>query len=118
MLAALAEGLELVEQRAGIRDEPGIVRDLDDLQVVGCRAAMRPDRLQQRLDVQHADDVVRIALVQRQPGERAVHHLLRSEEHTSELQSLMRISYAVFCLQKKTKTYTNQHVQYTHKYHA
>src|SRR3546814_10416614 len=29
---------------------------------------------------------------------------LRSEEHTSELQSLMRISYAVFCLQKKNKT--------------
>src|SRR3546814_6374477 len=28
----------------------------------------------------------------------------RSEEHTSELQSLMRISYAVFCLQKKTIT--------------
>src|SRR3546814_9810631 len=51
---------------------------------------------------------------------RAVHHLLvpsfvdheaeglarrvfRSEEHTSELQSLMRISYAVFCLKKKKK---------------
>src|SRR3546814_5299333 len=30
--------------------------------------------------------------------------MLRSEEHTSELQSLMRISYAVFCLQKKKKT--------------
>src|SRR3546814_3698507 len=29
--------------------------------------------------------------------------LVRSEEHTSELQSLMRISYAVFCLKKKTK---------------
>src|SRR3546814_6585803 len=28
---------------------------------------------------------------------------MRSEEHTSELQSLMRISYAVFCLKKKTK---------------
>src|SRR3546814_1984053 len=28
-------------------------------------------------------------------------HFLRSEEHTSELQSLMRISYAVFCLKKK-----------------
>src|SRR3546814_7318546 len=28
----------------------------------------------------------------------------RSEEHTSELQSLMRISYAVFCLKKKTRT--------------
>src|SRR3546814_8783925 len=34
----------------------------------------------------------------------------RSEEHTSELQSLMRISYAVFCLKKKkqTKTHNNQ----------
>src|SRR3546814_7303226 len=31
---------------------------------------------------------------------------LRSEEHTSELQSLMRISYAVFCLKKKNKTIT------------
>src|SRR3546814_1528609 len=29
--------------------------------------------------------------------------LMRSEEHTSELQSLMRISYAVFCLKKKTE---------------
>src|SRR3546814_4370468 len=34
-----------------------------------------------------------------------VQHIFpRSEEHTSELQSLMRISYAVFCLQKKKKT--------------
>src|SRR3546814_8901045 len=33
-------------------------------------------------------------------------HLGRSEEHTSELQSLMRISYAVFCLKKKTNTQT------------
>src|SRR3546814_7521901 len=31
----------------------------------------------------------------------------RSEEHTSELQSLMRISYAVFCLKKKNKHTTN-----------
>src|SRR3546814_2560602 len=31
----------------------------------------------------------------------------RSEEHTSELQSLMRISYAVFCLKKKKKTITH-----------
>src|SRR3546814_1003845 len=36
----------------------------------------------------------------------------RSEEHTSELQSLMRISYAVFCLKKK-KTTRSKH----HKYH-
>src|SRR3546814_9699774 len=33
-------------------------------------------------------------------------HINRSEEHTSELQSLMRISYAVFCLKKKTHTTT------------
>src|SRR3546814_2960525 len=42
-----------------------------------------------------------------QPADRqrlgAVGPHLRSEEHTSELQSLMRISYAVFCLKKKTK---------------
>src|SRR3546814_15680331 len=37
-------------------------------------------------------------------GDRADHgHTNRSEEHTSELQSLMRISYAVFCLKKKNK---------------
>src|SRR3546814_9504726 len=36
----------------------------------------------------------------------------RSEEHTSELQSLMRISYAVFCLKKTKHTYYNQQ---THK---
>src|SRR3546814_8752060 len=35
-------------------------------------------------------------------GEGSVHEPPRSEEHTSELQSLMRISYAVFCLKKKT----------------
>src|SRR3546814_4405423 len=35
------------------------------------------------------------------------HRVERSEEHTSELQSLMRISYAVFCLKKKNKTMTN-----------
>src|SRR3546814_2399838 len=36
----------------------------------------------------------------------------RSEEHTSELQSLMRISYAVFCLKKKNK---KQKTTHTHK---
>src|SRR3546814_2154119 len=34
----------------------------------------------------------------------------RSEEHTSELQSLMRISYAVFCLKKKKKTKRKQKI--------
>src|SRR3546814_6461347 len=36
----------------------------------------------------------------------------RSEEHTSELQSLMRISYAVFCLKKKTKKQASKNTQY------
>src|SRR3546814_8643640 len=35
---------------------------------------------------------------------------IRSEEHTSELQSLMRISYAVFCLKKKNKTTKNKKI--------
>src|SRR3546814_3300593 len=35
----------------------------------------------------------------------------RSEEHTSELQSLMRISYAVFCLKKKKKNTTNVNIR-------
>src|SRR3546814_7911399 len=39
----------------------------------------------------------------------------RSEEHTSELQSLMRISYAVFCLKKKTKTKTGEQAQAQHE---
>src|SRR3546814_7284365 len=37
----------------------------------------------------------------------------RSEEHTSELQSLMRISYAAFCLKKK-KNKTQTHINYPH----
>src|SRR3546814_1603953 len=37
----------------------------------------------------------------------------RSDEHTSELQSLMRISYAVFCLKKKKKI-TQQHTRSSH----
>src|SRR3546814_9140308 len=37
--------------------------------------------------------------------------IIRSEEHTSELQSLMRISYAVFCLKKKKKKCTHYIIQ-------
>src|SRR3546814_1973798 len=47
------------------------------------------------------DDIARAQIVSRQnPQERAS---ARSEEHTSAIQSLMRISYAVFCLNQKTK---------------
>src|SRR3546814_6789992 len=48
----------------------------------------------------------------RQPVAHAVARIDRSEEHTSELQSLMRISYAVFCLKKKID-YTRIMVNYT-----
>src|SRR3546814_8598245 len=54
------------------------------------------------------------------PGSRGAAWTRRSEEHTSELQSLMRISYAVFCLKKnklqhqKTNKYTTQHNESTH----
>src|SRR3546814_10013581 len=49
------------------------------------------------------------------PTEKAGAITLRSEEHTSELQSLMRISYAVFCLKKKTDRQTTKTDQNTHR---
>src|SRR3546814_4478806 len=45
-------------------------------------------------------------MVERARSARQTKLLSRSEEHTSELQSLMRISYAVFCLKKKTLSTT------------
>src|SRR3546814_2215030 len=42
----------------------------------------------------------------------------RSEEHTSELQSLMRSSYAVFCLKKKSETTTNRRPTYNVRTHV
>src|SRR3546814_1065108 len=43
----------------------------------------------------------------------------RSEEHTSELQSLMRTSYAVFCLKKKrTQRHISTHTYMTHQMHC
>src|SRR3546814_7087888 len=46
--------------------------------------------------------------IRRLAGELA--HAARSEEHTSELQSLMRISYAVFCLKKKNKHSSKKYI--------
>src|SRR3546814_8437213 len=48
-------------------------------------------------------------------ADRRLERTMRSEEHTSELQSLMRISYAVFCLKKKTQeknvqSHNQQHI--------
>src|SRR3546814_6921551 len=46
-----------------------------------------------------------LALVETTLNAAPKNHAARSEEHTSELQSLMRISYAVFCLKNKKKTH-------------
>src|SRR3546814_9230525 len=46
-------------------------------------------------------------------GRRRLARPSRSEEHTSELQSLMRISYAVFCLKKKKKNQTSKNKRHT-----
>src|SRR3546814_1775319 len=63
---------------------------------------------------------LQVILVRPEPGHGMIgffpahdvgHGGLRSEEHTSELQSLMRISYAVFCLKKKT--HKKLHYSYT-----
>src|SRR3546814_4451563 len=63
-------------------------------------------------------DRTRLSMAPDQAGECSS----RSEEHTSELQSLMRISYAVFCLKKKKKhqisTHENQHTEHTHTKHT
>src|SRR3546814_4446100 len=47
------------------------------------------------------------------PERWAIMNAERSEEHTSELQSLMRISYAVFCLKKKKKKSTQPYIHTT-----
>src|SRR3546814_5997075 len=74
---------------------------MGDIEITGCRAATQralADR--QRKRIHHADernDAAGLAI-------EANRLTNRSEEHTSELQSLMRISYAVFCLKKNIQT--------------
>src|SRR3546814_9049332 len=53
-----------------------------------------------RADAERAGYCLRLVVIQPAFG-LCLRHGYRSEEHTSELQSLMRISYAVFCLKKK-----------------
>src|SRR3546814_6049999 len=76
-----------------------------DVGVDGAVAAFQriaPDPVHQLRPRQHRSGT------RKQRGEQAV--LVRSEEHTSELQSLMRISYAVFCLKKKKQQNTYQYI--------
>src|SRR3546814_9283791 len=60
-----------------------------------------------RLQQVHGDDSDTQFLVATDLRDSAKTAAARSEEHTSELQSLMRISYAVFCLKKKKTNTTN-----------
>src|SRR3546814_12393671 len=69
---------------------------------------LRPDAGQDRRHVHRAAVLARVRLpggprLRRRPQVAHRRGQLRSEEHTSELQSLMRISYAVCCLKKKHK---------------
>src|SRR3546814_7274490 len=60
--------------------------------------------------------LMKIALVLLEHDDANDQDAFRSEEHTSELQSLMRISYAVFCLKKKTTN--TQENSYTNSYNS
>src|SRR3546814_8460564 len=71
---------------------------LDQIAVLMLRHNMKPEDLREMKD----GDPVAYAVDKRSFDMNEVSRL-RSEEHTSELQSLMRISYAVFCLTKKNK---------------
>src|SRR3546814_8245611 len=78
-------------------------------------AKLKEDKMERQLitGIAHDKNEAKITLtrVPDRPG--AVAHI-RSEEHASELQSLMRISYAVFCLKKKTKNKKKVQIKYTH----
>src|SRR3546814_5437381 len=82
-------------------------------ELVFARAQMQGDGGSPRLTGRFADGELAGAVRRPVPSlwlaGLARNHLdaLRSEEHTSELQSLMRISYAVFCLKKKKKIQHN-----------
>src|SRR3546814_4417091 len=76
------------------------------MQARGAQANSSPDSIHAHRDMRrscHAVARAQAALPARRQDSRAPPRIGRSEEHTSELQSLMRISYAVFCLKKKKK---------------
>src|SRR3546814_5759025 len=106
----LREEIELLEYHAGfLADQPnlraaGLHADAVDDEIAAVDLLQRVDAAQQcRLaGTGGADEHHHFA------GLDGEIHLAKSEEHTSELQSLMRISYAVFCLNNKLAPYTPQ----------
>src|SRR3546814_3768589 len=101
-----AEQSRVAEGRGASQDprrERGVV-ELPSRDVHPERRAICAQALAHLVVVAHR--VVEHRLAQRDDQTRLLGHgdeAVRSEEHTSELQSLMRISYAVFCLKKKKK---------------
>src|SRR3546814_6256098 len=76
------------------------------LMKMGHQVRLMPARFVKAFNIGNKNDAAdarAIWLAVQQPCKAVAVKTERSEEHTSELQSLMRISYAVFCLQKKTK---------------
>src|SRR3546814_3062468 len=69
--------------------------------------AAAPTRVEQALTARPGDDMVAVRVTSSIGDYRAGDEIWRSEEHTSELQSLMRISSAVFCLNQKNVTQDN-----------
>src|SRR3546814_8315990 len=95
--------------RSGLEQLPQMVQILDVERVI---IAFSNDSHQEMIDLIRSlkDLDIQIDLVPR-----FFEVIGRSEEHTSELQSLMRISYAVFCLKKKTPINTKSlHLHHLH----
>src|SRR3546814_5540338 len=91
-------------------NEPALQRDADDEE----RDRHQHDCVAEADALRQENGEIRRDQIERAVGE--VDHAERaederSEEHTSELQSLMRISYAVFCLKKKNKTHKKKQSQ-------
>src|SRR3546814_3938353 len=98
-------GLEPVEQSALHRPGLSVGRDASKTRLVEGVHHLSGHVELALLGGTVADPHGSAALVAGQPRELELRQA-RSEEHTSELQSLMRISYAVFCLKKKNQTDT------------
>src|SRR3546814_3044943 len=98
----LQENCTVTVAHSRTRDLPGVVRRADIVvAAVGRPQMIRGDWLKP------GATVIDVGINRIQIGEGKT-RLVRSEEHTSELQSLMRTSYAVFCLKKNT-----EHIKYT-----
>src|SRR3546814_7346384 len=84
----------------GFQTPQGVCVDLGDM-ILALDLAVRIDRKLRRASGWVLDERRTLTIDRDAATVRAGTETHRSEEHTSELQSLMRISYAVFCLKKK-----------------